>query len=390
MGRNTRTAWLIPPVYLVVPSTGVGGMEKRLVEVWLRLAPQHECLHLILSHQTYAGLLARPDLNDLAALADRVMLFDPGSGRWPAMMRALLKVTWGLKRGVTVHYLLNAPPFVDRLLGHKMIFSWVANYRPRLSHTRAANTVWCAAQTAFFSAHRLDVLTPSVAEDLRRSRFLARRVSVTEGGSFADFKHFFPHPIKRDEVVFLGRTEAGKNALAFAQAIPLIAFKLRAVGRSPRFLIYGAPAGQEAEITRLLNSSAYRDIDIERSYTADPAAILACAKVFVSLQVPSNYPSKALIEAMACGCVPVINDSGESRMMVDDTLANYIPGHFTLDELANAVVDILLMPESAFAARAIAVREQAKERFRIDRQVEYYANLWGLTLHGTRSIPIEE
>ncbi len=366
------------PVYLIIPSAGVGGMEKRLVEVWMKLAQHHARLHLILSHQTHAALLARPDLSDLATLADQLILFDPGSGRFLAMMRALVRVTLSLPRGATVHYLLNAPPLIDRMLGHRMILSWVANYSPRPGRRRAANTIWLAARAAFFSAHRIDVLTPAVADDLRRSTILARRISVTSGGTFADFNHFRPACKKRDDVVFLGRTEAGKNALAFVQAIPLVTARLATAGRSARFLIYGAPAGQEAEIGRLLSSEVYRGIDIQRGHTADPAAILAPAKVFVSLQVPSNYPSKALAEAMGCGCVPVINDSGESRMMADDSLASYIPAAFTPPQLANAVAEVLLMDESAFAARSRAVRRQTIARFRIERQVDYFAGLWGL------------
>lgn len=366
------------PVYLVIPSTGVGGMEKRLVEVWLQLAPRHAALHLVVSHQTHAALLARPDLSELATLADRVTLFDPGSGRFPAMMRALIGVTRRFQRGATVHYLLNAPPLVDRLLGHRMIHSWVANYSPRPGRTRAVNTIWLAARAAFLSAHKIDVLNPSVADDLRRSRLLARRISVTPGGSFADFYHFRPAAHKRNDVVFLGRTESGKNALAFVYAIPMIAARLAMAGRTARFLVYGAPAGQEVEITRMLASDAYRHIEVERGHTADPAAILASAKVFVSLQVPSNYPSKALVEAMGCGCVPVISASGESRLMADDTLASYIPAAFSPKELAEAVAGILLLEEPAFAARSSAVREQAIARFRIERQVEYFADLWGL------------
>ena len=357
-------------------------MEKRLAEIWLRLAPNHMNLHLIVSGQTYAALLDRPDLGDLAELVDRIILFDAGSGRWPAMISALFKVSWSLKRGATVHYLLNAPPLIDRLLGHKMIFSWVSNYCPRPGRTRASNTIWLSAQAAFISAHRVDVLTPSVAERLRRNRFLAPRISITEGGSFADFHHFYPHTHKQNEVVFLGRTESGKNALAFVQAIPLVAIKLAAIGLSARFLVYGAPAEQEAEIVRLIASESYRGIVVERSHTTNPAAILASAKVFVSLQVPSNYPSKSLIEAMGCGCVPVINSSGESRLMADDTLASYIPCNFTLDELAKAVVDILVLDETVFAARSIAVREQAIKRFSIERQVEYFAEMWGLRRGG--------
>jgi glycosyltransferase involved in cell wall biosynthesis len=378
MESSAKDGALSGLVYLVIPSTGVGGMEKRLVEIWLRLAPHHTSLHLVVSHLTYAALLARPDLRDLAALVDQVILFDPGSGRFPAMMRALINITRRLPRGATVHYLLNAPPLIDRILGHRMILSWTANYTPRLGRKRAMNTIWLASRAAFLSAHQIDVLSPSVADNLRQNRLLASRISVTPGGSFADFDYFQPTEHKRDEVVFLGRTEEGKNALAFVQAIPLIAARLKLAGRIARFLVYGLPAGQEAEIAHLLANETYRGIAVERGYTDDPMAILAPAKVFVSLQVPSNYPSKALVEAMGCGCVPVINASGESKLMVDDSLACFIPAVFTPVELAEAVACILLMEEPAFSTRARAVREQAISGFRIELQVDYFARLWRL------------
>ncbi len=349
-----------------------------MVEIWLSLARHHKHLNLVLSRQTFAALLARPDLGDLAAFANRLTLYELGSGRWPDIMRTLFKVTWCLPRGATVHYLQNAPPLISRLLGHRMIYSWVSNYCPSLGSTRVQNTIWLGAQAAFISAHRIDVLTPSVAKQLQRNFFIARRISITEGGTFADFNHFCPGTQKRDEVVFLARTEPKKNGLAFVQAIPLIAKRLAEAGRSARFLVYGAPASQDAEIARLLTTEVYRGIVVERSQTSDPGSILACAKVFVSLQVPSNYPSKSLVEAMGCGCVPVINESGDSSLMADDTLASYIPCYFTLEELAAAVVDILLMEEQSFAVRSSAIRKEAIARFRIERQVEYFAKLWEL------------
>jgi glycosyltransferase involved in cell wall biosynthesis len=368
----------MPPVYLVIPSTGVGGMEKRLVEVWLRLAPLHDNLRLVLSQGTLAALREQPEISDLSRFADRLTVFAPASHRYPAMMGALARVVWGLPRGSTVHYLLNAPPLIDRLRGHRMIVSWVANFTPRPHGGRAAMQTWLTAQLAFRSAHRLDILNPDVAEALSRQPGLAVKIATTAGGSFTDFDHFRPAAAKQDDVVFLGRTEAVKNPLAFVQAIPLIAGRLARSGRAARFLLYGAAAGQEPAIQALLASPEYRGLAIERGHTGNPAALLSQAKVFVSLQVPSNYPSKALVEAMGCGCVPVINASGESRLMADDGLASYIPAAFTPDELANAVAGVLLLDEPAFAKRSAAVRAQAIERFRIERQVEYFARLWGL------------
>jgi glycosyltransferase involved in cell wall biosynthesis len=355
-------------------------MEKRLVEIWSRLAKIHTNLYLAVTPQTLDALLARPDLRDLPALYHRVIKLNTGSGRHREILRALIALAFRVPRGATVHYLLYAPPLIDRLLGHRVIVSWVANYTPSLGRALSKNKVWLSAKVSFFSAHWLDVLNPNVAADLRRKFAFTNKISVTTGGSFVDFDHFRPAEQKFDEIVFLGRTEANKNALAFVQAIPIIAASLSAAGRSAKFLIYGAPADQESKISRLLESQSYREISIERGYTSNPSSILSTAKVFVSLQVPSNYPSKALIEAMSCGCIPVINESGESRLMADDSVARYIPAIFTIEQLAKAVVDLLLMNEEEFSERSIAVRKQAIERFCMIRQVQYFSALWRLDI----------
>jgi len=66
----------IDPVYVIIPSCGVGGMEKRITEVWLRLVLRYSNLYLVLSKSTYDALLARPDMIELEKFKDRVLLLD--------------------------------------------------------------------------------------------------------------------------------------------------------------------------------------------------------------------------------------------------------------------------------------------------------------------------
>jgi glycosyltransferase involved in cell wall biosynthesis len=225
------------------------------------------------------------------------------------------------------------------------------------------------------STDHIDVLNPEVLALLGKDERLAGKLSLTAGGTIVD-GHTFKPAAKRDLIVFMGRVERYKNALAFVEAMPVIAGRVGALGKRPAFRIYGRPADQAEAVRALLVSPTHRELDIAWEQTSDPASAVAPAKVFVSLQSPSNYPSKALAEAMAAGCVPVISDSGESRRMADPALARFIPEHFTADELASAIGDILALDDGAFAARSAAVRKDALKRFDIKPQADYFSRLY--------------
>ncbi|RYZ60736.1 MAG: hypothetical protein EOP09_20790, partial [Proteobacteria bacterium] len=67
-----------PLIYLVIPWIGVGGMEKRMVEVWLHHAPNHDRLRLALPAGTLEALRLRPDIGDrLLEYSDRLEIIHP-------------------------------------------------------------------------------------------------------------------------------------------------------------------------------------------------------------------------------------------------------------------------------------------------------------------------
>jgi poly(glycerol-phosphate) alpha-glucosyltransferase len=181
---------------------------------------------------------------------------------------------------------------------------------------------------------------------------------------------------KKNWVVFLGRLEAAKNALALVRLVPKIARYLLDGGIPlPRFFFLGD--GEEAEdIRQLISGADYRDLNIVVGRIDVPHEILMYAKVFLSLQRTSNYPSKALVEAMACGCLPVITDVGESRMMADTSFARFVQSELDGDELAKAIAELIGLPEAVFNGLSEQAVDFAKRTFTVDAQASYFANLY--------------
>lgn len=364
-----------PPIALVITGDGVGGAEKRLSEIWLHLAPHMPNLRMIVRASTLPQLLSRPDLAGLGGVRDRITTVEARGSSYPAIVRAFGRELWRLPRGSVVHHILQAPPLVHRLHGHKMLVSWVSTFFPEPFDSQPSFNHWLVSSLSLRAASLIDVLNPEIMQDFATRPELLRKARLTVGGTFVDGATFRPGA-KRDEILFLGRIERFKNALAFVRSIPVIARRLAAIGKATRIRLYGRPGDQGEEVRRLLGRPDFRAIDIQWSETDNPAQVLATAKVFVSLQSPSNYPSKALAEAMAAGCVPVISDSGESRRMASPAVARFVPENFTGEELAEAVAEILALDEDAFAKRSAAARSEALERFRIEPQADYFAGLY--------------
>ncbi len=93
--------------------------------------------------------------------------------------------------------------------------------------------------------------------------------------------------------------------------------------------------------------------------------MLGEARVFVSLQRTDNYPSQALLEAMACGAAAVATDVGLTWKLVDETVGARVKAEPAA--VAEAVLALLDHPD-----RADAMGRRARERVIRDHSMEKY------------------
>jgi glycosyltransferase involved in cell wall biosynthesis len=183
----------------------------------------------------------------------------------------------------------------------------------------------------------IDALTGPIRDGLVRSGTDPDRIRVSPG-SFVDTDRFRGEAGKEPWVVFTGRLVEEKNPLLFVEACALVQARLK--DRLPRlrfYLIGDGPLREqvEARIDKLGLAGS-----VETGWRDDVERVLAAAAVFVSLQRTDNYPSQALLEAMACECAAVATDVGQTERLVDEAAGHRVaPSPAAVAEAIGRILD---------------------------------------------------
>jgi glycosyltransferase involved in cell wall biosynthesis len=97
------------------------------------------------------------------------------------------------------------------------------------------------------------------------------------------------------------------------------------------------------------------------------------ASIFLSLQQENNYPSQALLEAMACGCIPIVTDVGETRKIVNEDSGFLVTEN--IKQIVGIIIHIFDNIEF-FEIRGREIREMALRKFNIETYMKYYLSLF--------------
>jgi glycosyltransferase involved in cell wall biosynthesis len=207
-----------------------------------------------------------------------------------------------------------------------------------------------------------------------------------------DLSIFTPDPKKRaaarsflgfsgDDLVvgMVARLHPMKDHRNFIRAAARVAAKVP----HSRFLLCGAGATTQAtELTEAiadtgLEASRFsllgRRDDLDRIYPAMDLHVLSSRSV-------EGFPN-VLGEAMACGVPCVATNMGDSALIVGDT-GRIVPPRDP-GALADAIVELLGMPEEARDRLGRAARQRIEERFSIETIAARYRALYGGLLTGT-------
>jgi glycosyltransferase involved in cell wall biosynthesis len=187
---------------------------------------------------------------------------------------------------------------------------------------------------------------------------LAPRI-VASPCSFTDYSRTTPQA-KEPLVAFAGRMQPMKNPWLFLDAVRLVA----ADRRDFRAVMLGTGPLSRSVDARI-RAYGLRDVLVRR-FEAHPEAVLAKALVFATLQ-RENYPSQALLEAMACGCAIVATDTGQTRRLVDDSVGRLAP--VQPEAVAQAIAELLDHPD-----RAEAMGRAARQRVLAQHTAAAYAD----------------
>ena len=371
---------------VLINNTQVGGAERRFARVWSGLRWRGRSVTLVVNcslyrHLVRAGILSKADVSIVA---------------WPEPFGSLASFIFGErdKRAGIAVWLGFWLGKLDYVLGSVVLIRWLLMNRPKLIHLilGGAYVAWPSQmlglappsvlsivspdirrmvgarlgerlyRRALTRAVLVDALTEPIRDGLVRSGLQADKIRVS-AGSFVDTKRFRPCASKEPWVVFTGRLVEEKDPVLFVEACALIWQQLHDRLPSLRFYVVGdgllRGAVDQAVARHGLASC------LETGWRDDVESILGAARVFVSLQRTDNYPSQALLEAMACECAVVATDVGQTRQLVDDQVGRRVAAQPAA--VAEAVCRILEEP-----ARAGEMGREGRRRVAASHSAEAY------------------
>jgi len=362
-------------IYIILAAQGLGGAEKRFSSIWHRLLLDGYDIHLVVDHITFDLLCRQPDYANLKNGSTNIHRLNFGDGRYRSYCAAVMNFFKSQPSKAIVHYPLAWVAGTKQKYGHTTIVSWVDSSFPKLNAESFKNSL--GAWLGFTFSDWIDVLNPSNLKKIATIPFFKNKCSLTSGGTQVDPNLYSSSHVKNSRYVFLGRTEPEKQCFRFAHMLPEIHEILCKAGHTTHEFIIRGSGSESLKIRELLSTKIFQDIPVDFGYTDNPNDELAKAAIFFSLQRTSNYPSKALAEAMVCGAFPILTETGESDLMVKGC-ENYafVPKEFTARDIASAI----LKYENFSTLEKIEISKNissfALERFDPEVQITYFKNLY--------------
>ena len=365
-------------VHYIIPTAAIGGAEKRFIELWayLRVNQQEFNLKLVISAQLYAAIQNNETLHTLlqphkAHISVYNISFDEPIISFQKKLYHF--VCEHAAKDDIIHFILSYPTYIFRVKHKKSVYSLTES---SLGNVNIKGRVLYLLN--IFRAAQTDIIDPVVYRKVCSYFFYKKNRIHFTPGSFTNTELFKPAPGYKKEnwFVFLGRFFYVKQAVQLLQAVPEIYSKLESAGFSGFKFIFLGYGQQEKEMLDIVNSDSYKSLPIEIKMTHAPETILAKSKVFFSLQLRNNYPSKSLLEGMAAGNIPLVTDIGTTRMMAAPEFTYYVPEHFSASDIAEQLISILSLNEGQLQQKMVAARNFVELNYSVQASAAYYINLY--------------
>jgi glycosyltransferase involved in cell wall biosynthesis len=251
----------------------------------------------------------------------------------------------------------------------RIVFSNMDSWFSHLSE--APEKDWFRQYDLFNRAHAesdmVDVLSPFIVEGLKERgiNLPDEKYSIT-ACSFADYARCSLGNKNKLSVVYAARLEKDKNPLDFVNAA------LHLANEFPDVDFHIAGDGRLAQDVKQLVENQNHPNIFFHGFIENPMELFAESSVFVSLQSTNNYPSQAVLEAMACGNAIVATDVGDTRMFINNENGYLIGSGVT--ELISALRFCLKSPE-VIKQKGNFASKFVRENFTINKAANYYLNL---------------
>jgi glycosyltransferase involved in cell wall biosynthesis len=364
------------PVYLIITTQNIGGVEKRLLGIWLKLKYLEDSRYeLIISRALFDKAQQIGEFEHLQKFKQTAH-FDLVADTYLETQRNIRQFASCCPIQSIFHFVLSPPLY--RLKRHMTLLTY-----PTTSFGKYNIIGLLTLFNGLRLADRIDVLDPRVFRFLRNVFFYKRKRIYNTSGSYVNTDYFLPVPFREKEnrVVFLGLLSREKQADRLLEMLPEINRKLATAGYSNiKFSILGRCSSDfdPEDVISKWHPETGNQVDYEILEVKDPSETLARSKAFLSLQRTDNYPSKSLLEAMASEVLPIVTRVGNSEMIAPGHLANYVSRTFSAEEIAAGIKEILDLNSQEYNNRASALLSHLRANFSIERSVNYFLELYDL------------
>jgi len=385
---------------ILLNNSGIGGAERRFAQVYRRLKDRGTPIALIINESLLGRLrqsgMFGTDEQPALILRESVGRLAGWLGRQASMRNIRVSGRHADKdTGMSAPFWWRKMDYLPACL---TVRRWLRRQRPQLMHVILGGayvalpaqwlgvappsvvSVVCPSlrdmvgsglgcrlyRAALRRARVVDALTDDVAGMVRTEGVPAGRVRISPG-SCVDTDRFSPKPFRRPWVVFSGRFIEEKNPALFVEACALVRERVP----DARFFMFGeGPLHQGLDaLIRRRGLEAF----IQFGWSQNVGAVLGEALVFVSLQRTDNYPSQALLEAMACGDAIVATDVGLTWKLVDEQVGFRVKPEACA--VAGAIV-LLLEDRGLAALLGRKARDRVAGLHSMNAYADYLENLY--------------
>lgn len=167
-------------------------------------------------------------------------------------------------------------------------------------------------KTVFKFSDEYDFLSPMIPQALESKGLKLDRKKINIApNSFIDFNRIMIGKKDPERIVLSGRMEKVKNPLLALEAVNILKKK------RVNFELYLLGRGSlDKDIKNFIKKNELSN-NVHFYFEPNIEKILAHSSIYLSLQDGNNYPSQALLEAMASECAIIATDVGETSMLVD-------------------------------------------------------------------------
>ncbi len=393
-------------ICVINTSGNYGGAEKRFVSLFNHIDRKGENFRLIINRSLYDTMIEKGILNTQSRVLLITIPFDKKT--YTKIKKSTSKKNPVNNSGRTLHNRLGRFKYLLKTVIQWVLFSvqliyllkinritnvytiwqggiwgrvWYKMLNIKLIYGANSNLVWYLDKkvlSRFDSQYRIlrdanhvDFLSAGLIDELKSQmppKDFPENYSVSPC-SFINYENYFPEHPKENAVIFMGRLVALKNPMLFMEAVKLFN-KTFNHSNEIKFIILGT-GPFENEIQTFIQKHRLSNVSLPEK-VLQPEIHLRKSKVFITIQQTENYPSQALIEAMACENAIIASDVGETRKIVTDNEGILVK--LDTQDIAKALTELLSNDENCFKAGKNA-RKKVMQEHTIEMFTEYFYTL---------------